>query len=255
MKVVILAGGLGTRISEYTDSIPKPMIKVGGEPLVWHIMNTYASFGHEDFYLALGYKAIVIKDYFANYKKLRDDFKVDLSNGNIKSYNSKTKNWKVSLIDTGEDSMTGGRVKRMKPFIGDETFMLTYGDGLSDVDIDKLLKFHRSHGKMVTVCAVRPGARFGELDLSAGLVKSFKEKPQTEKGWINGGYFVIEPEFFELIEGDDTIFEQKPLEKVAEMGELMAFEHHGFWQCVDTKRDLDYLQDLWMNNNTPWINN
>ena len=252
MKVIILAGGFGTRLSEYTESIPKPMVTVGGKPILWHIMNTYAKFDHKDFYVALGYKADVIKEYFLNYRALNSDFTVNLSNGSIVEHQQDAVDWKVSLVDTGLNSMTGGRVKRMQNFIGNEPFLLTYGDGVSDIDIDSLVKFHKSHGKMVTVSAVHPGARFGELDIDSSVVTSFKEKPQVTQGWINGGYFVIEPEFFNLIEGDNTILEKEPLEKVAQMGELMSYQHDGFWQCMDTKRDRDSLEDLWKTGSAPW---
>jgi len=252
MKVVILAGGFGTRLSEYTESIPKPMVTVGGRPILWHIMNTYASFGHKDFYLALGYKAEVIKEYFLHYRSLNADFSVDLGNGDITSHQTDEIDWGVTLVHTGLESMTGGRVKRMQPYIGNEPFLLTYGDGVADIDIKALVDFHKSHGKMVTVSAVHPGARFGELDMEGDRVASFKEKPQTTQGWINGGYFVIEPEFFDLIDGDSTILERAPLEKVAEMGELMAFRHDGFWQCMDTKRDRDSLEEMWQEGKAPW---
>jgi len=252
MKVVILAGGLGTRLSEYTESIPKPMVTIGGKPILWHIMNTYAKFDHKDFYVACGYKAEVIKEYFLNYRTLNSDFTVDLSNGSSIAHQQDAVNWKVTLVDTGLNSMTGGRVKKMQDFIGNEPFLLTYGDGLADINLDDLIKFHKSHGKMVTVSAVHPGARFGELDIKNKNVTSFKEKPQVTKGWINGGYFVIEPEFFDFIKGDKTILEQKPLEQVAQMGELMAYQHEGFWQCMDTKRDRDSLESLWEFDNAPW---
>jgi glucose-1-phosphate cytidylyltransferase len=252
MKVVILAGGFGTRLSEYTESIPKPMVTVGGKPILWHIMSTYAKFEHKDFYVALGYKAEVIKEYFLNYRSLNSDFTVDLSNGGVIAHQQDVVDWKVTLADTGLKSMTGGRVKRMQDFIGDEPFLLTYGDGLADIDIDALVKFHKSHGKMVSVTAVRPSARFGELDIHNKVVTSFKEKPQLTQGWINGGYFVIEPEFFDLIEGDGTILEKEPLEKVAQIGELMSYQHDGFWKCMDTKRDRDLLEDLWETGRAPW---
>ena len=252
MKVIILAGGFGTRLSEYTESIPKPMVTVGGKPILWHIMNTYAKFDHKNFYVALGYKADVIKEYFLNYRALNSDFTVNLSNGSIVEHQQDAVDWKVSLVDTGLNSMTGGRIKRMQNFIGNEPFLLTYGDGVADIDIDSLVKFHKSHGKMVTVSAVHPGARFGELDIDSSVVTSFKEKPQVTQGWINGGYFVIEPEFFNLIEGDSTILEKEPLEKVAQMGELMSYQHDGFWQCMDTKRDRDSLEDLWKTGSAPW---
>jgi glucose-1-phosphate cytidylyltransferase len=252
MKVIILAGGFGTRLSEYTESIPKPMVTVGSKPILWHIMNTYAKFEHKDFYVALGYKAEVIKEYFLNYRTLNSDFTVDLSNGSVAAHQQDAVDWKVTLVDTGLNSMTGGRVRRMREFIGDEPFLLTYGDGVADVDISALVEFHKSHGKMVTVSAVHPSARFGELDINNNIVTSFKEKPQVTQGWINGGYFVIEPEFFDLIEGDNTILEKEPLERAAQIGELMSFQHDGFWQCMDTKRDRDLLENLWEIDAAPW---
>ena len=252
MKVVILAGGFGTRLSEYTESIPKPMVSVGGRPILWHIMKTYANFGHKDFYLALGYKAEVVKEYFLHYRSLNADFTVDLANGEVQSHQTDKVDWKVTLVQTGLNSMTGGRVKRMQPYIGNEPFLLTYGDGVANIDIDALVAFHKQHGKMVTVSAVHPGARFGELEMVGDQVSSFQEKPQTTQGWINGGYFVIEPKFFGLIEGDKTILEKTPLEKAAEMGELMAYRHNGFWQCMDTKRDHDSLEEMWKAGHSPW---
>lgn len=252
MKVIVLAGGFGTRLSEYTDSIPKPMVSIGGKPILWHIMRSFSSFGHKDFYLALGYKAEVVKEYFLHYRSLNSDFTVDMNTGSVVPHQTENIDWNVTLVQTGIESMTGGRVKRMKKFIGNETFMLTYGDGLSNVDIHELLKFHKSHGKMVTVTAVRPGARFGELEIKGDLVSSFQEKPQMAQGWINGGFFIFEPAFFELIDGDKTILERDPLEKAAIMGELVAFRHQGFWQCMDTKRDRDFLEDLWQSGDIPW---
>jgi glucose-1-phosphate cytidylyltransferase len=251
MKVILLAGGFGTRLAEYTDVIPKPMVPVGGKPILWHIMETYAKFGHNDFFVALGYKAEVIKEYFLNYRALNADFTIDLSSGNIKSHQMNTVDWRVTLVNTGDASMTGGRVKRMQSFIGNETCLLTYGDGVADVNIDKLLAFHRSHGKMVTVTAVRPIARFGELELDGSRVASFKEKPQMHDGWINGGYFVVEPQFFDLIAGDSTLLEREPLEQAALAGELEAYCHDGFWHCMDTKRDHELLEDLWRKG-APW---
>ncbi len=252
MKVILLAGGFGTRLSEYTDVVPKPMVPIGGKPILWHIMQTYAHFGHKDFYVALGYKAEVIKDYFLNYRALNSDFTVNLSSGCILPHQTEDPvDWNVTLVHTGDNSMTGGRVKRMKQFIGNETCMLTYGDGVADIDLEALLAFHRQHGKMVTVTAVRPAARFGELELQEGRVESFREKPQLHEGWVNGGYFVIEPSFFDLIAGDDTLLERDPLEKVTQMGELMAYRHQGFWHCMDTKRDHDLLETMWLSN-APW---
>jgi glucose-1-phosphate cytidylyltransferase len=252
MKVIILAGGLGTRLSEYTESIPKPMVLIGGKPIIWHIMKTFASFGHKDFHIALGYKAEVVKEYFLNYKSLNSDFTLDLASDSIKLHKAENIDWKVTLVDTGKDSMTGGRVKRMRRFIQNEPFLLTYGDGVADINLNDLVKFHRSHGKMVTVSAVHPGARFGELEIDKGQVKTFKEKPQTSQGWINGGFFVIEPSFFDLIEADSTILEKEPLELAASMGELMAYHHDGFWSCMDTKRDRDVLEEMWQSGNAPW---
>jgi len=252
MKVIILAGGFGTRLSEYTGSIPKPMVPIGGKPIIWHIMKSYAHFGHKDFYLALGYKADVIKDFFLNYRALNSDFTVDLMSGDITSYEQDEVDWKVTLVDTGINTMTGGRIKRLKSYIGNERFLLTYGDGLANIDLDALIKYHQSHGKMVTVSAVRPNARFGELELRKDIVVEFKEKPQLHEGWINGGFFVVEPEFFDLIDGDTTFLEREPLESVAKSGELMAYHHHGFWHCMDTKRDHELMESLWKEDKAIW---
>jgi glucose-1-phosphate cytidylyltransferase len=252
MKVVILAGGFGSRLSEYTEAIPKPMVPIGEKPILWHIMNTYSKYGYKDFYIALGYKAEIVKEYFLNYRSINSDFSVDLSSGNVNIHKQNSEDWNVTLVHTGNNSMTGGRVKRMKDFVGNEPFLLTYGDGVANINIGKLVEFHKSHGKMVTVSAVHPSARFGELDIHDNKVRSFKEKPQVTQGWINGGYFVLEPKFFDLIDDDTTILEKEPLEKVAEMGELMSYQHDGFWQCMDTKRDRDFLEDLWASNLAPW---
>jgi len=252
MKVILLAGGFGTRLSEYTDVIPKPMVPIGGKPILWHIMQIYAAHGHTDFYVALGYKAEAVKEYFLNYSTLNSDFTVDLASGRVETHRADKVDWRITLVETGLNSMTGGRVKRMQPFIGNEPFLLTYGDGVANIDLDRLLAFHRSHGKMVTVTAVRPAARFGELGLNGDVVTNFQEKPQLTQGWINGGYFVIQPEFFNLIEGDSTILEREPLEKVSKMGELIAYRHEGFWQSMDTKRDRDLLEELWQLNTAPW---
>ena len=251
MKVILLAGGFGTRLSEYTDVIPKPMVPIGGRPILWHIMRTYAGYGHKDFFLALGYKAEVIKSYFMNYRSLNADFSVDLASGNITPHQLDEVDWRVTMVNTGDHSMTGGRIKRMQKFIGNETCMITYGDGLADIDLDALLTFHRSHGKLITVSAVRPSARFGELEMDGSKVKSFKEKPQLHEGWINGGYFVVEPSFFDLIAGDDTMLEREPIETAAQMGQLMAYRHEGFWHCMDTKRDLEMLESIW-EKGAPW---
>ena len=231
MKVIILAGGFGTRLSEYTNTIPKPMIQVGNKPILHHIMQFYANFGHTDFYVALGYKGEVIKKYFSNIDS----------------------DWNINLIDTGSNSMTGGRVKRLQKFIGKETFMLTYGDGLSDININNLISFHKNHRKMVTISAVRPPARFGALKLKDSEVVSFKEKSQLTESWINGGFFVMEPNFFELLSSDETVLEKEPLEKVASMKELVAFRHEGFWQCMDHKLDKDLLDDMCSKKEAPWL--
>lgn len=253
MKTIILAGGFGTRLSEYTSLIPKPMVEIGGYPILLHIMNHYSHYGNKDFYIALGYKAEVIKAFFYNYYTVNSDFTIDYSTGEIQ-YHTKTKlDWKVTLVDTGLNSMTGGRIRRLKDYIGNETFLFTYGDGLSDINIENLIQFHKSHNKMVTVTAVHPAARFGELVISDyELVQTFKEKPQTNQGWINGGYFVAEPEFFDLIYNDTTVLEKEPLEKAASMGELVAFRHDGFWQCMDTIRDKNILEEMWNSNKAPW---
>lgn len=251
MKVILLAGGFGTRLAEYTASIPKPMVTIGGRPIIWHIMQTFSQYGHKDFYVALGYKAELIKEYFLNYRVLNSDFSINLESGDIHPHQVDPVDWRVTLVNTGNDSMTGGRVKRMQSFIGNQTCMLTYGDGVADINIDELLAFHRSHGKMVTVTAVRPAARFGELELNGNAVASFKEKPQLAQGWINGGFFVIEPEFFDLIAGDATLLEREPLEMAANAGELMAYHHEGFWHCMDTKRDHELLEALWVKG-APW---
>ena len=247
MKVIILAGGFGTRLAEYTDIVPKPMVTIGGRPIIWHIMNRYAKYGHKDFNLALGYKAELFKDYFLKYRELNSDFTINLGSGNfvLNQLND------VTLVNTGNNTMTGGRVKRMKEFIGGETALLTYGDGLSDINFDDLIAFHKAHGKMVTITTVRPPARFGELELNDNKVISFQEKPKLQNGWINGGFFVIEPSFFDLIENDNTLLEREPLELASKMGQLMAYKHEGFWHCMDTKRDRDHLETLWLNG-APW---
>jgi len=230
MKVILLAGGFGTRLSEYTDTIPKPMVEVGGKPILWHIMKMYSKYNYNNFVVALGYKGEIIKKYFS---KLNEK-------------------WNIELVDTGQDTMTGGRIRRLKNFIGNETCMLTYGDGLADIDINKLLDFHKKHGKLATVTAVHPPARFGAIQMEGNLVKNFKEKTRTNEGWINGGFFVIEPKFFDLIKDDSTYLERQPLEKAAKEGELFAYKHEGFWHCMDTKRDKDNLEEFY-SKGAPWL--
>ncbi len=231
MKVVILAGGFGTRLSEYTDSIPKPMVPIGGKPMIEHIMGIYASYGHKEFYIALGYKGEVIKEHFKNFKK----------------------DWKINLIDTGADTYTGGRLKRLEEYLSKETFLLTYGDGLSNIDINELIKFHELHKKIITISAVRPPARFGSLSLKGSEVLKFKEKTQLGESWINGGFFVINPKFFNFLKGDETVLESAPLEKMTDLKEIKAFKHEGFWQCMDHKLDKDLLDLMVKKNEAPWI--
>lgn len=253
MKVVILSGGFGTRISEYTSVIPKPMIRIDGKPIIEHIMEIYSKFGHKDFYLALGYKSEVIKKYFYNYEILNSDFKINLNNGAVNTYSKPKKDWDIHLIDTGINTMTGGRLKRLSKFIGDETFLLTYGDAVTDLNINRVLDFHKSHHKMVTITGVRPPARFGELTINKNNeVLEFKEKPNIKEGWINGGFFVIEPEFLNYISNDSSILEREPLEKVAKLNELVAYLHDGFWHCIDTKRDKDSLEEIIKSGNKKW---
>ena len=255
MKVVILAGGRGTRLSEYTHSIPKPMVEIGHRPMLWHIMSIYARAGFKDFVLALGYKGELIKDYFLNHRTLSANLKVDLKTGAVETFPCDQEvDWKVTLIDTGLDTLTGGRVARLKNILKDEPFMLTYGDGVADIDIQKLMAFHRQHGRMVTMTAVHPVARFGEVTFDTqGLVQSFQEKPQTTAGWINGGFFVVEPKFLELLGDDTSVLEREPLEKAAAQGELAAYPHNGFWQCMDTVRDRDLLDELCLRGEAPWL--
>jgi glucose-1-phosphate cytidylyltransferase len=253
MKAIILAGGLGTRLGSYTDKIPKPMVLIDGKPIIWHIMSTYSKYGIKDFIIALGYKGNVIKDYFLRYKENNTNIKINTSSGKVDFLSDMNEDWNISLIDTGIDTMTGGRVKRISNFIDDETFLLTYGDGLSNINIDKLLKFHKSHGKIATVTAVRPTARFGELLIQNDIVKSFKEKPQITEGWINGGFFVLNKKFFSLIEDDTSVLEAEPLEKAASIDELMAYKHDGFWQCMDTPRDKELLEKLSKGKEYPWL--
>ncbi|EQA54375.1 glucose-1-phosphate cytidylyltransferase [Leptospira kmetyi] len=251
MKTVLLCGGLGTRLSEETTIKPKPMVEIAGKPILWHIMKIYEHYGFGDFILALGYKGEVIKDYFLNYHARMSDLTVSLKSGGVEYSNPTAEDWRVQLIDTGALTMTGGRLLRLKDHLK-ETFMVTYGDGVSNVDIQKLLSFHKSHGKLATVTAVRPPVRFGELSISGNQVIRFQEKPQAEEGWINGGFFVFEPEVLNYIADESTMLERVPLEALAQAGELMAYHHHGYWQCMDTLRDKHTLEELWLQNKAPW---
>jgi len=254
VKVVILAGGFGTRISEESVVRPKPMVEIGGRPILWHIMKHYAHYGHKEFYLALGYKGEVIKRYIIDHTSLQGDLTVDLGKGSVRqSANGMHElDWIVHLLETGEETQTGGRIKRLAPHIGREPFMLTWGDGVSNVDLHKLLAFHRSHGRLATITAVRPPARYGRLDLEGDRVAHFAEKPQLSEGWINGAFFVLEPQVFDYIEGDDTSWETGPLERLAREGQLMAYCHESFWQCMDTLREKHILEELWAHGNPPW---
>lgn len=253
MKTIILCGGRGTRLSEETLVKPKPMVEIGGRPILWHIMKIYERHAFADFVLALGYKGEVIKDYFLNYHARQSNLTVHLKSGQVEYNNPSAEDWRLSLIDTGEDTMTGGRLLRLKSYMKSEgTFMLTYGDGVSDVNIKQLLAFHRAHGRLATVTAVRPAARFGDLGIMNDRVTNFEEKPQAGEGWINGGFFVFEPGVFDFISDDATILERAPLEKLARQGELMAYQHRGYWQSMDTVRDKQALEELWAAGKAPW---
>lgn len=253
MKVLILAGGLGTRLSEETTIKPKPMVEIGGKPMLWHIMKMYSHHGFNDFVILCGYKGHVIKEYFSNYFLHQNDMTIDLKNNKIDYFNNASENWKITMLDTGELTMTGGRIKRALPHIGNEPFLLTYGDGVSDVDIRKVYDFHLSHGKKLTVTAIQPEARYGILDFENETdVKGFLEKPKGEGGWINGGFFVCNPSVIDYITDDSTIFEREPLQNIATSGNMKAYKHEGFWQCMDTIRDKTKLQELWEGANAPW---
>ncbi len=253
MKVVILAGGLGTRISEESHLKPKPMIEIGGQPILWHIMKYYSHFGFNDFIICLGYKQYVVKEYFADYYLHNSDVTFDLSNNSMQVHNNYSEPWKVTLVDTGLNTMTGGRVKRVQEFIGNESFMLTYGDGVSTVDLKALNEFHKKHGKIATITTVNIGQAKGVLDIDEGnVIRSFREKDESDGSLINGGFMVLNPEIFDYLEGDATIFEQGPLQRLAAEGELMSFYHQGFWQCMDTQREMHKLEELWQSGRAPW---
>lgn len=252
MKVVILAGGRGTRLAEETELHPKPMVEIGGRPILWHIMKYYANYGFNEFVVALGYKGEVIKRFFLDYPHINSSFTVRLDSGHISQYQPCREDWTVHLIDTGMHTITGGRIKRLGSLIGNETFMMTYGDGLANVNLRELLEFHRAHGKLATVTAVRPPARYGALVFRNDRVVRFSEKPLNGEGWVNGGFFVLEPNVMEYIEGDETHWEREPLDRLAAEGSLMAFHHECFWQSMDTLRDVRLLENLWANGAPPW---
>ena len=254
MKVVLLAGGLGTRLSEETVLKPKPMVEIGGMPILWHIMKIYAAHGFNDFVVCLGYKGYVVKEYFANYFLHKSDVTIDLKNNSIEVHESEAEPWKITMVDTGDDSMTGGRIKRIQKYVNNETFMLTYGDGVGDINVKELVDYHQSHGKLCTVTSVQPSGRFGALDLGAdNEVRSFLEKPKGDGSWINGGYMVCEPGVFDYIkDGDATIWEQEPMQNIALSGQMNAFKHHGFWRPMDTLKDKHDLNEMWSAGNSPW---
>ncbi len=253
MKVVILAGGMGTRISEESDQKPKPMIEIGGKPILWHIMKHYSGFGFNEFIVCLGYKGYLIKEYFANYFLHQSDVTFDLGANKTTIHSSVSESWKVTLVDTGISTMTGGRIKRIQPYIGNEPFMLTYGDGVSDVDINKLILLHKKTHADVTMTAIQPDGRFGVLELDENhMITRFSEKPRGDGAWINGGFMICEPKIFNYLESDSTIFEREPLEKTAKDGKVMAYQHEGFWQCMDTLRDKNHLESLWSQGKARW---
>jgi glucose-1-phosphate cytidylyltransferase len=252
MKVAILAGGKGSRLAEETVVRPKPMVEIGGMPILWHIMRHYAQAGFNDFVVALGYKGEFIKKYMVDYSSLSGNLKIGMRDGRVAVEGARRPDWNIDLVDTGMETLTGGRIKRLAPYLGGETFMLTWGDGVSNVDLNRLLDFHQSHGKLATVTTVRPPARYGKIRMEGNQVVEFAEKPQTEEGWINGAFFVLEPQVLEYIDGDHTMFEHAPLERLARDGELMAYKHEGFWQCMDTLREKQILEELWDSGSAPW---
>ena len=254
MKVLLLAGGLGTRLSEETDIKPKPMLDIGGKPILWHIMKTYSHYGFNDFVILLGYKGYYIKEYFANYFLHQSDVTIDMSDGSMEIHNNSSEPWKVTLLDTGWDSMTGGRIKRAQDFVGEESFMLTYGDGVADINIEELVKFHKTHGKAMTMTSAQPDGRFGALNIDENnKVKEFKEKPKGDGSWINAGYFICEPKVFDyIVDGDSSVFEQSPLMNLAKDDEVHTYKHHDFWMPMDTLRDKHKLNELWSSDKAPW---
>lgn len=251
MKAVILAGGLGTRISEESHLKPKPMIEIGGKPILWHIMKIYSHYGINDFVICLGYKGYIVKEYFANYFLHMSNVTFDMARNHMEVHEHYAEPWHVTLVDTGQDTLTGGRLMRVREYVGDETFCFTYGDGVTDLDIGATLKFHRAHGKKATITAIQPPGRYGALNLEGNAVSSFQEKPAGDGAWINGGFFVLEPSVFDYIEGDQTSWESQPLQQMAQEGQLMSYQHAGFWQAMDTLRDKTHLEELW-NSTPPW---
>lgn len=254
MKVVILAGGFGTRISEESSVRPKPMVEIGSKPILWHIMKIYSAYGLNDFVICCGYKGHMIKEWFSTYGLQNSDVTFDLRNRSVEYHDTKTEPWRVTLVDTGENSMTGGRLRRVRNYVGDSTFCLTYGDGVSDVDVSRLIEFHRSQKTLATLTAVQPAGRFGTFQLKEGeaRIESFREKPKGDGAWVNGGFFVLEPQVFDFIEGDHTVWEQEPLRELAGRDQLSAYRHEGFWQPMDTLRDKHVLEDLWQSGKAPW---
>jgi len=252
MKAVILAGGFGTRISEESHLKPKPMVEIGSKPILWHIMKIYSAHGINDFIICLGYKGYVIKEYFANYFLHMSDVTFDIAGNKMEVHQNSAEPWKVTLVDTGENTMTGGRLKRVKQYLGDEAFCMTYGDGVADVDITKLVAFHKRHGRLATLTAVQPPGRFGAINMDKQEIVSFEEKPRGSHGWINGGYFVLNPQVVDYIEGDHTVWEKDIMERLSREGRLAAFLHTGFWHCMDNLRDKNYLDEVWNSGNVPW---
>ena len=252
MKVGILAGGYGSRLAEETEIKPKPMVEIGGHPILWHIMKLYENYGFNEFAIALGYKGDVIKKYMVDLHSLSSNMTVETKDGSVQTHGGAAPDWKVDLVETGPGTMTGGRIKRLVPYMGNETFMLTWGDGVSDINLADLLAFHRSHGKLATLTAVRPPARYGHLEFDGDHIRQFTEKPQTAEGWINGAFFVLEPQIADYIDGDETQWEHEPLERLAAEGQLMAYRHDGFWQCMDTLREKHILENYWATGDAPW---